>query len=118
AVQFGTLMLTTALGIAFLPGFQGNAVGLGIGGGALIALGASLGVAANAIGAGGGGGAQPQAADTSTPSNDFSLDRGDRTVIAGEFSTTSIDPAYDARREGDARRNADRYGIDKRRAYA
>lgn len=116
AVQFGTLMLTTALGMAFLPGFQGNAVGLGIGGGALIALGASLGVAANAIGA--GGGTQPQAADTSTPSSDFSLDRGDRTVIAGELSTTSIDPAYDARREGDARRNADRYGIDKRRAYA
>lgn len=117
AVQFGTLMTTTAIGMAFMPGFHGNAVGLGIGGAALIAFGAGLGVAANAMGAD-----TPSVPDVQDNSANQARSSGfgdsSMTAIVGERGITTIDPARDARRAGDEERNASRYGIDRRRAYA
>lgn len=114
AQQFGTLMLTTAIGMAFLPGFQGNAAGLITGGALLTALGASLGVAANAI----GGGSSPQAPSVDTPQQNapsVNVVGGEALVIAG---STTIDPAYNSRVRATEEEQGSRYGIDKQRAYA
>lgn len=101
AKQFGSLFLATGLGMVFMPGMQAQGAGLIGAGVALLAIGGAVGAAGKKKGqnesSGGGGG-------------------GSATVVVDTYERES--PGGRARDVGAAESNADRYGINRDRAWA
>lgn len=101
AKQYGALFMATGTGMLFMPGQQAQGAGLIAAGAALMAIGGAVGAAGKK------GGAKKDAGSSGG---------GQATVVVDTFERDS--PGARARDTGAERDNADRYGIDRGRAWA